>query len=273
LTARPDIRDFAGEPWMDRLVTALDPLARVTQPAVDGIEHVPDAGALLVGNHTIYGVLDVPFLLAELWRRRRIAVRSLGDHAHFGVPLWRDLLEAGGTVRGTRENTRELMRRGENILVFPGGSREVNKRRGERYRLIWKERIGFAKLAIEHGYHPIVPFAAVGGDDMLDVVVDEDNPVFAQFTKVVRRVTGWPLQPIVRGVGPTPIPRPQRLYFWFGEPIETDHLGGRDDDVAARALRDEVRRAVEGGIEHLLAVRDADPHRGLAARVLGRAPD
>ena len=31
-----------------------------------------------------------------------------------------------------------------------------------------EERIGFARLAIEQGY-PIVPFAAIGADDMLDV--------------------------------------------------------------------------------------------------------
>jgi hypothetical protein len=34
-----------------------------------------------------------------------------------------------------------------------------------------EERIGFARLAIEQGY-PIVPFAAIGADDMLDVIVE-----------------------------------------------------------------------------------------------------
>jgi 1-acyl-sn-glycerol-3-phosphate acyltransferase len=258
------------EAWIDRLATAIEPLARIVQPQVHGIEHVPDRGALLAGNHTIFGLLDVPFMLAELWRRRGITVRALGDHAHFKVPLWRDLLEAGGTVRGTRENTRELMRAGEHVLVFPGGSREVNKRRGERYRLIWKERIGFAKLAVEHGY-PVVPFAAVGGDDMLDPIVDGDDPVYGQFISLVERVTGFPLPPVVRGAGPTPLPRPERLYFWFGEPVGTEHLTGRDDEVAARAVRDEVRRRVQDGIAFLLDAREADPDRGLAARLASAA--
>jgi len=50
------------------------------------------------------------------------------------------------------------------VLVFPGGAPEVNKRRGEKYQLMWKERIGFARLAIQYSY-PIVPFAAVGAEE------------------------------------------------------------------------------------------------------------
>jgi hypothetical protein len=37
-------------------------------------------GSLLVGNHTIYGFLDLPFMIAEIWKRRQIMVRGLGEH-------------------------------------------------------------------------------------------------------------------------------------------------------------------------------------------------
>ena len=50
------------------------------------------------------------------------------------------------------------------VLVFPRRRPEVNKRRGEKYQLMWKERIGFARLAIQYSY-PIVPFAAVGAEE------------------------------------------------------------------------------------------------------------
>ena len=55
---------------MGRLSSVLAPLARVTQPRVEGIERVPEGGALFVGNHTIYSFLDLPFMMAELWDRR-----------------------------------------------------------------------------------------------------------------------------------------------------------------------------------------------------------
>ena len=122
-------------------------------------------------------------------------------------------------------------------------------------------------MAIEHGY-PITPFAAVGAEEMLDIVVDENNPVYAQVAAAVRKLAGIPLQPLVRGVGPTLLPRPERLYFWFGEAIDTARFQGRaDDDGAARAVRDEVKQAVQGGIAFLLAEREVDPNRGLLKRL------
>lgn len=266
------IPDPIREAQIDRLVGVLEPLSRLTRPKVYGLERVPQRGALLVGNHTLYGFLDLPFMLAELWKRRRIRVRGLGEHAHYAIPVWRNLLELCGMVRGTRENVRALMREHEYILVFPGGSGEVFKHRGEGYRLLWKERMGFARLAIEHGY-PVVPFAAVGAEEMLDIVADNRTPVVAQVSHLMKRLVGVSLPPIVRGVGPTPLPRPERLYFWFGEPIDTARFAGRHDDAdVVRAVRDQTKAAIEGGIEFLLAERKVDPNRGLGARLRGK-PD
>jgi len=262
------------ERQMDRLVSVVAPLARVTQPRVWGIDRIPEHGALFVGNHTIFGFLDLPFMMSELWTRRGIAVRGLGDHGHYAIPVWRNLLEMAGMVRGTRDNVRTLMRDGQHVLVFPGGGGEVFKQRGQKYQLIWKERLGFARLAIEFGY-PIVPFAAVGADDMYDVVADRHTPVVGQVSTLMKRLVGVPLPPLVRGAGPTLLPRPERLYFGFGQPIDTTRFDGRhDDDDAARVLRDEVRAAVEHGLDGLLAERAADPQRSLTARLTEpRLPD
>jgi 1-acyl-sn-glycerol-3-phosphate acyltransferase len=204
----------------------------------------------------------------ELWRRRGIRLRGLGDHGHYRIPVWRNLLERSGMVRGTRENVRALMRDGQHILVFPGGTGEVFHGRGQKYQLLWKERVGFARLAIEFGY-PIVPFAAVGAEEMFDIVADQRSPGLAQVYAIISRLVGLPLPPIARGIGPSLIPRPERLYFWFGEPIDTARFDGRgEDDDAARQLRDEVRVAVQSGIEFLLAEREADPRRGVIQRML-----
>jgi 1-acyl-sn-glycerol-3-phosphate acyltransferase len=252
------------------LVSLLEPYRRITQPKFYGIGNVPDGGSLLVGNHTIYGFLDLPFMMAEVWRRRRIAIRGLGEHAHYAIPVWRDLLGACGMVRGTRDNVRTLMRDDQTVLVFPGGAREVNKRRDQQYQLLWGERMGFARLAIEHGY-PIVPCAAVGADDMFDVIVDQRTPLYGQLARAYEKVMGFPTPPVVRGVGLTPIPRPERLYFWFGEPIDTTGFAGHEIDTAARAVRDEVRQSVMTGIQFLLDERARDPDRDLAKRLLRRA--
>ena len=46
------------------------------------------------------------------------------------------------------------MERGEAILVFPGGGREVMKRKDEDYVLIWKERLGFVRDPARDFDHP-----------------------------------------------------------------------------------------------------------------------
>jgi 1-acyl-sn-glycerol-3-phosphate acyltransferase len=266
----PDIPELPSGPTIDRLVSLLEPYRHITQPTFYGIGNLPDGGSLLVGNHSIYAFLDLPFMMAEVWKRRRIPIRVLGEHAHYAVPVWRDLLRGCGMVRGTRDNVRTLMRGHQTVMVFPGGSREVFKRRGQQYQLLWGERMGFARLAIEHGY-PIVPCAAAGAEDTLDVIADVDTPVYGRLSRLSKKVTGFPVPPLVRGVGLTPIPRPERLYFWFGEPIDTARFAGHDSDTAARAVRDEVRQSVEAGIRFLHDERDHDPDRALVNRLLHRA--
>ena len=134
--------------------------------------------------------------------------------------------------------------------------------------------MGFARLAIESGY-PIVPFAAVGAEEMFHVVVDREMPIAAQVSALMRRLVGLPLPPIPRGIGPTLLPRPERLYFWFGHPVDTSRYGGAgDDEAAARAVRDEVRAAVLAGIEALRAERGSvTPHAGVLGRLWHEARD
>jgi 1-acyl-sn-glycerol-3-phosphate acyltransferase len=255
---------------LERAISLLAPFRAITAPKFFGMERLPGARPLLfVGNHTVWGVLDVPFLFAELWAKKGIFLRSLGDHAHFRVPLWRDLLSRFGAVDGTRDTCSALMQAGEAILVFPGGGREVAKRKGERYQLIWKERLGFARLAIQHAC-TIVPFAAVGVEDALDVVIDSGDLLKTPVGKAIQRL-GFRVEvlpPIVKGIGPTPVPRPERLYFEIREPIDPRAFGADpNDDAAARALRDRVKSEVEAGIASLLAAREGDRHRRLLPRL------
>jgi 1-acyl-sn-glycerol-3-phosphate acyltransferase len=255
------------------LAAILDPWKRLTSPRFYNLENVPRRGrALLVGNHTMYGLLDVPLMWLEIKEQRDRLVRSLGDHLHFQVPVWRDLLQRFGSVPGTRENCATLLRGGEAVMVFPGGAREVAKRRDEKYRLHWKERMGFARLAIQCGA-PIIPFAAVGAEEMYDIVIDAEHPIFAPARMVLERLTGRTdfIWPVSTGLGGTPLPKPERFYFWFGKPIPTKKYAGHHEELQAqRAVRDQARRAIEGGIDFLVRERESDPGRDLSNRLLGR---
>lgn len=263
----PSKRDVA------RLRRLLAPYEWIARPLSIGIENVPAKGpALLVGNHTLLGLLDPPALYLELLAKRGVFPRALGDHGHFRIPLWRDWLARWGVADGTPENCSRLLDAGEIVLVFPGGAREVSKRKGERYKLVWKERLGFARMAIR-ARCPVAPFAAVGVEDALDVVLDADEILASPAGRLLRRLgvrEDW-VMPMVRGVGPTPLPRLQRLYFRFLRPISTRKYKGdfRNDD-ACREVRDRVRAAVERGIAELLEIQARDPERTLGGRIRKR---
>ncbi len=248
---------------------ALDVAHRVTQPVFLDEHHVPEAGPfMLVGNHQLLGMQDLPTLVRELERRRGVRVRGLGDTFHFAVPGWRDLLRSMGAVPGTRENCAALLAAGEAVLVFPGGAREVYKRRDQRYELLWGQRTGFARMAIAAGC-PIVPFAAVGAEDRFDVLLDMDHPLAAPARAVARRAGRTDVGTLlVKGTGFAGLPGTDRLAFRFGAPIATDRWAGRaEDPVALAECRDLVRDAVQDGIADLRARRAADDRRTLLPRV------
>jgi len=239
----------------------LDALHRVVAPwrwwtdaRFTGLHRVPAERPLVfVGNHTIFGLYDLPLLYLEIWRRHRLFLHGLGDHIHFKVPGWAQAVRYFGAVPGSRDNGRRLLAARESLLVFPGGGREVARRRDDKYRLHWKRRSGFARLAVEFGA-TIVPFAMVGAEDAWDVVLDADDYLRGPAGWLVDRlgVRREILWPVVRGFGPTPLPRPARFRFHVGEPLTTRGLAGcHQDHDACFALREDVRRSVEASIRHL----------------------
>lgn len=257
------------------------PLRTYFSPKFYGLEKLdPNKPVLMVGNHTIFGVIDVPLLLAQIYRERGIRVRTLADHQHYDIPIWRDMVERSGGVEGTRENCSKLMERGEHIMVFPGGAREVSKRKGEQYQLTWKRRIGFCKMAIQHGYN-IVPFASVGPDDMYDIVVDAEDVIHSPVGKLLKKAGllekkgllrgGDIIMPLTRGIGFTALPRPERFYFSIGDEIEVSRFQGKENDEDALFdLRDEVAFAIQSLIGEMLTVRENDIDKGIVRRVLNR---
>ncbi len=255
------------------------PLRAYFSPKFYGLEKLdPNKPTLLVGNHTIYGVIDVPLFLAQIYRERGVLVRALADHQHYDIPLWRDVLDRTGGVEGTRENCSALMQRGEHVLVFTGGAREVSKRKGEQYQLTWKRRTGFCSMAIQHGYN-ILPFAVVGPDDMYDIVLDAEDILQSPVGKLLKKAGllekkgllrgGDIIMPLTRGLGLTALPRPERFYFAIGDEIEVSPYQGKENDQDALfELRDEVAFSIQDIIGELLTIRENDIDKGLFRKLL-----
>lgn len=252
----------------------LNPVVDLCRIYIDGLENLPrDGRFLLVGNHTSSGLTEIVlipyFVHRELGVRvRGLANRSVGDMEG----LARDLVEAAGAVPGHPDTGAELMRRGETMLVFPGGGRDMLKFKGEEYQLRWERRGGFARLAIAHDY-PIVPVGLVGGDDVYLSLVERDSAWERMSRAVGERLHGVAGVgiPLVRGLGLTLIPRPQRMYLRFGRPIDTARPAGVDAAEWEAVVKDRAQSALETTLADLRRVRETDPFRTLNPIAWGRA--
>ncbi len=247
-------------------------------PQFYGLEEVDvSRPAMYVSNHTIFGVFDgYPFAI-ELYLQKGIILRALADSNHWLIPGWRDIIEKNlGVVEASRKNCEALMKRGDSLVVFPGGTREICKKKGEEYILKWSDRRGFVRMAMEHGYD-IIPVAAVGAEETYTVVRDSNDILkspFGQFLKFIGVAekyfkNGELMPPVVHGIGDTIIPRPAKLYFSFGKRISTARYKAKFEDTATQdMMKKKVEKALLGEFEKLFEIRDKDTDRSKWRRLL-----
>lgn len=256
------------------ILDGITPLVDLSRPYVAGTQNLPKDGRfLLVGNHTQMGMAEI--WLTSLVVRRKIGtrVRALANRDMARAPgLFNDVAAAYGGVLGSPENATELMAHDETVLVFPGGGREIAKFKGEEYLLSWEGRAGFARVAIANGY-PIVPVGHVGGDDIYHSVIARDSALGALTLATGAKLTGRTdmFFPLVRGVGLTWIPSPQRMYLQFGSPIDTTTPGGVTDEDWTAIVKRRTQTALETVLTDLLQIRTGDPYRGLNPLAWSRA--
>lgn len=229
------------------------------RPTFLGAENLnPQKPAMYVGNHTIYGVLDSPILIDYLYNEHKIAIVSLADHMHFHIPVWKEMVKRVGGVDGVQAYAKQAMQQGYSILVFPGGGREVIKRKGEAYQLIWKQRYGFLKLAQEFGYD-IAPFVALGGDEVFELGFDANillkqkwfnkilsNPKIGSFLR-----NGEVIPSIPKHIIPKRIP----FYFKFMPRLSIDQIENMEDMIQ---FRDDLQQLIYAEIEALKVYRESD---------------
>jgi len=235
---------------------------------------------LFVSNHSRFGIYDLVFVLAELYSRG-IKARGLAHKNHFdsGSPLG-PIFKRFGAVAASPRSAFRLLAEGEAVLLFPGGAAEVNKGKGQDYQLLWKKEADFVRLAARFPGCKIVPFAAVGAEEAYDLILDQkeqlSNPVLGPLARAAFNSLGLEAEeallplaalPFTRGLVPAfpiPLPRPERLYFEFCEPIDAAAMIAETSPEETYAR---VRSEVEAAIERQRRVRASDPLRPTGARL------
>lgn len=239
------------------------------RPEYLGLENIDENDpGVYVSNHTLLGLTDGPLYMPTLLHKKGIYLRPLVDKMQRHIPVWRKLITDFGGVIASKDNCKKLIDQKQHILVFPGGTNEAFKNEGEEYQLIWKERYGFVKMAIESGY-PIIPIAGLGGDDLYDIVLDKDD-IMESFVGKLLKDTGIAkkylkggenIPPIVAGLGGTFLPKPKRIYYYFGQPISTKEYSGEASDEILEKVRLEVELAIYKGMLEMIEYRQAQGYK------------
>lgn len=132
------------------------------RPRVRGLEQIPGAPCLFVANHSAYGVFEILVMLT-IWYRHFGSTRPVAGLSHevgmMGPLRWP--VEAIGGVHASPTAAKELLARGMDVLVFPGGFLDALRPFTARYQVRWGARSGFLRVA-EESTVPIVPVANCG---------------------------------------------------------------------------------------------------------------
>jgi pimeloyl-ACP methyl ester carboxylesterase len=289
----------------------VSPVFLSTSPAGEveqGLRHMPvasGAGAapvLFVGNHTLLAI-ELGLLIDEVLTHKGMLLRGLAHPVVFqqaqaqaggflgggnGGEAMSNTFQAFGAVPVSGRNLYTLLAAGEAVLLFPGGVREAYKRKGEQNTLQWPRKAEFVRHAIRTGA-TIVPFAAIGADDSVQIVADAGDVLATPFLGDLMRERARQM-PAARAVDtrateegapeelflpPVVAPNglPRRFYWKFGKPIECAHMdpAAADDPQLVDAMYESVKADVQGGIQYLLAKRENDPFGDTGARLLWEA--
>lgn len=211
-------------------VALLMPLVRTLQAyhrhQVVGLRNLPKSGPfLIVTNHSL-ATYDIMLLFAAIYQNSRRLVRPLVDRAFWKVPYLGDLMNFFGSVQGSNDGGKELLADGNIVAVAPGGMQEALRSSEERYQVRWSKRRGFARMAME-AQVPIILAACPRADDMFEVY-----PNF--LTKMIYDRLRLPL-PLMRGIGPTIIPRPVKLVHYLSEAMRPPKIDA-DPEVNQKRL-------------------------------------
>jgi 1-acyl-sn-glycerol-3-phosphate acyltransferase len=214
----------------DELIDKLEPIVGVLKSyfryEVHGLENVPKEGrAIIVSNHGLLPI-DGWFLSYEIRRATGRWPRGLTDWRIFKIPWLRELFMDMGTVVGRHENGDALLQAEELLFIMPGGSKEAWKSSRYRYRLLWRGRNGFIRMALRNSC-PIIPSANVGTDDTYRVFFDGYTTAYKLFRS--KKV----LFPISIPIGIGLLPFPAKMTQYVGAPIRLPYPPEAAEDQAA----------------------------------------
>ncbi|KAG5056150.1 hypothetical protein GLYMA_03G243700v4 [Glycine max] len=250
-----------------------------------GLSGVPDEGPVLyVGYHMLLG-LELISLTDGFLSEKGIVLRGIAHPELFRpkVESWSsefsmiDWVKIFGGVPVSASNIFKLLSTKSHVLLYPGGAREALHYKGEAYKLTWPDHPEFVRMAARFGA-TIVPFGAVGEDDLAELVLDYNDlmkiPIVNDRIRNMNRDSVKFRDETSGEVAnqnltfPVLLPKiPGRFYFLFGKPIKTKGMDKiLKDRESANQMYLEIKSEVEHNLNYLIKKREEDPYRNFVDR-------
>lgn len=217
---------------------------------VQGLQHIPDGGSLLVSNHSGGMVpMDVPVVAVAFYDHFG-GERPFYILAHDGLLLaGKPVLGPAGFLPASREHAIAALRCGATTMVFPGGDHDVFRPTRDADKIDFAGHKGYVRTALDAGV-PIVPVVSIGGQEQFLILSrGEWLARLLRLDKLLRLkvapiVVGFPFG-LTSGFMPN-LPMPAKIVTRILEPINIEREFGPEPDV------DEVDRAVRARMQDAL---------------------
>uniref|UniRef100_A0A8C5RGF3 Phospholipid/glycerol acyltransferase domain-containing protein n=1 Tax=Laticauda laticaudata TaxID=8630 RepID=A0A8C5RGF3_LATLA len=215
-----DLNDFPNS-VRQLLATAWYVHARIWNGyQVHGLEKLPDGPALIIHYHGAT-FLDILYLSVIIFIRKKKLLHIVADHFIFSIPGMKLVSDILQFMPGSQEECRKVLEDGELLIISPGGVREALFS-DENYTIIWRNRKGFAQVAIDAKV-PIIPTFTQN--------IRENIRIIGGQIKLLRPIYEYLRLPIFPLYGNFPV----KLQAYFGDPIPYD------PNITAEELAKKVR--------------------------------
>ncbi|CAG5087669.1 Similar to TMEM68: Transmembrane protein 68 (Bos taurus) [Cotesia congregata] len=218
---------------------------------VVGMENIPtDEPVLFVYYHGAVPI-DLYYLIAKMVLLRSKIIHTVADNFLFKVPGFAIICDVMKLIPGTVQTCSQILQEGNMLAIAPGGVYEAQF--GDSYyKLMWKNRMGFAKVAVESKVK-VIPFFTRNLREAFRTV-SWGRRLWLRIYSLTR----FPFAPIYGGF-------PVKLVTYIGKPI--DYQEGLSPDQiklkVAEALEQLINQhqSVPGSITRALLERVYNPTR------------
>lgn len=208
---------------------------------VCGLENIPDDGpALIVYYHGALPI-DYYYFVAKVLLERKRVIHSVVDNFLFKVPGFKIFMESFNCTPGTVQSCVQDLQKGNMLGLAPGGVYEAQFG-DSTYKVMWKQRIGFARI-VQQAQVPVIPMFTENIRESF-----RSFGLFRPFFLWLYNKTRLPLVPVWGGF-------PVKLRTHLGRPIAYD----------AALTPEQVRDKCRDSLQQLISSHQRKPASLLCA--------